>query len=102
LRPYEVLPNESAAGSRSQRERSRDVLSVSPLEEDHWSLQAITGHSKWTLFKADRLPAALAIFQQQVVSVVVCERDLRPGTWIDMLDYINDLPHPPSLIVTSS
>lgn len=32
------------------------VLSVSPIEEDNSSLEAIIGHSRWTLLKADKLP----------------------------------------------
>jgi DNA-binding NtrC family response regulator len=77
------------------------VLFVSPLDEDHSSLQSIIGHSKWHLFAAKHLRAASAILQQHEVSVVLCERDLAPGKWTDVLDTIKDRPHPPSLIVTS-
>jgi DNA-binding response OmpR family regulator len=77
------------------------VLSVSPLEEDQLSLQAIVGHSTWRLFKADRVPAALTLLRQHDIAVVLCERDLWPGTWIDMLENIRHLPYPPSLIVAS-
>jgi response regulator RpfG family c-di-GMP phosphodiesterase len=77
------------------------VLSVSPLEEDHFSLQAILGHTTWMLFKADRVPPALAFLQRHEVSVVLCERDLTPETWIEMRDNIRHVAHPPSLIVTS-
>jgi len=77
------------------------VLSVSPLEEDHLSVQAIIGHSTWMLFKADNLPSALALLHRHDIAVVLCERDLTPVTWIDMLESIRHLPHPPSLIVTS-
>lgn len=77
------------------------VLSVSPLEEDHLSLQAIFGHSTWRLFSADRVSPALAFLHRHETSVVLCECDLMPGTWIDMLDNIRHLPQPPSLIVTS-
>jgi len=88
-------------GIASSRTETLTVLSVSPLEEDHLSLQAIVGHSTWMLFKADRVPPALALLQRHEISVVLCERDLMPGTWIDMLENIRRLPHPPSLIVTS-
>jgi DNA-binding NtrC family response regulator len=77
------------------------VLSVSPLEKDHLSLHAIIGHSTWRLFSAVGVPPALALLQGHEISVVLCERDLMPGTWIDMLENIKDLPHPPSLIVIS-
>jgi DNA-binding NtrC family response regulator len=77
------------------------VLSVSPLEEDHLSLQSIVRHSTWTLFQADRLHAARAVLRQHDISVVLCERDLLPGTWADLLSDVDGLPQPPSLIVTS-
>ena len=77
------------------------VLSVSPIEEDNSSLEAIIGPSRWTLLKADKLPTALDLLQRHDVSVVLCERDLMPGTWIDILKHIQSTPHPPYLIVTS-
>ncbi len=77
------------------------VLSVSPLEEDHLSLQAIFGHSNWVLHKAHRLASALAMLAEHRFGVVLCERDLQPGTWIDMLRPMTLLPDAPPLIVTS-
>jgi DNA-binding NtrC family response regulator len=77
------------------------VLSVSPLEEDHVSLRGIFDHSTWKLFSADRVPAALTLLHQYEISVVLCERDLMPGTWIDLLESIKLLSHPPALIITS-
>jgi CheY-like chemotaxis protein len=77
------------------------VLSISPFEDDHLSLQDILGHFGWVSFKADGHSAALAVLRQHDISVILCERDLKPGTWIEVLDHIRDLPHPPYLIVTS-
>jgi len=77
------------------------VLSVSPLEADYLSLQAIFRHSTWRLFSARDVVSALALLQQHETAVVLCEKDLRPGTWIDVLEHTNTLRHPPSLIVTS-
>ena len=88
-------------GNASSPTGTLTVLSVSPLEEDHLSLQAIVGHSTWMLVKADRVAPALDLLQRHDISVVLCERDLMPGTWIDMLESIRRLAHPPSLIVTS-
>jgi len=77
------------------------VLSVSPLEGDHTALEAIIRHSNWALFKADSPSVAGSILHRQDVSVVLCERDLKPGTWTDLLDHIKDWQRSPSLIVTS-
>jgi DNA-binding response OmpR family regulator len=46
----------------------------------------------------------LNLLREHDIAVVLCERDLTPEapiTWIDMLENIRHLPHPPSLIVTS-
>jgi DNA-binding NtrC family response regulator len=80
------------------------VLVVSPLDEDHLALQAIIdapAYSSWMLFDARDLVSALALLQQHETAVVICEQELRPGTWIDVLKYLNTLPTAPSLIVTS-
>ena len=85
----------------ANRTETVTVLSISPFEEDHLSLQDILGHFGWVSFKADGHSAALAVLRQHDISVILCECDLKPGTWIDVLDHIKDLPHPPSLVVTS-
>ena len=77
------------------------VLSVSPLAEDYFSLQAIFDHSKWKLHKAESLASALATMGRCEVGVVICERDLAPGTWIDLLQVLQTLPNAPPLVVTS-
>ena len=77
------------------------VLSVSPIEEDHRCLQDIIGHSNWSFLKADSFPPALALLRRHEISVVLCERDLGPRTWIDILENTTHQTHPPCLIVTS-
>ena len=80
---------------------SLTVLYASPIDEDHTSLQAIVGHSKWLLFKARDLVSTLTVLQQNQIAVLLCERDLLPGTWTDLLEHIQQLPNAPSVIVTS-
>jgi hypothetical protein len=63
------------------RKTPATVLSVSPAEEVHFSLQEIFNHSIWKLHKTHSLPAALAIIRAQTIPVVLCETDLLPGTW---------------------
>jgi len=75
------------------------ILSVSPLAEDHSSLQDILGGRR--LLKVHDLVSALALLQQHDIGVVLCERNLQPGTYIDMLDQLHALRSAPSLIVTS-
>jgi hypothetical protein len=87
--------------SRTTPARTVTVLSVSPNDADHLSLQAIIGHSKWKLFTASDLASAVSLLHGHEISVLLCERDLRPGTWIDVLENIKFLPNAPSLIVAS-
>src|ERR1039458_1463024 len=67
--------------------RPMTVLSVSPLAEDYFSLKAIFNHSKRALYRADSLASALAIIRRWEVGVVVCERNLSPGQWINLGAY---------------
>jgi len=77
------------------------VLSVSPHEQDHSPVKGLFGNSRWTVLTASNISTARALLEEHDTSVVVCECDLMPGTWIDMLNHIQAVPHPPSLIVTS-
>lgn len=77
------------------------VLSVSPHAEDHFTLQAIFSHSRRAFYKADCLASALAALRRWEIGVVLCERNLSPGSWLDMLEEMGPLPNAPPLIVTS-
>ena len=79
----------------------KTILSVSPHEADHNSLETIFEHSSWHVLRADNALDALLLLDRHDISVVLCERDLRQGRWTDVLEYIQTLACPPSLIVTS-
>lgn len=53
------------------------------------------------VLNAQTLVSALALLLQHDVAVVLCERELLPGTYIDLLEYIIVKPNAPSLIVAS-
>lgn len=77
------------------------VLSISPIEDDHNSLERIFNAFRWTLHRALTLQSAMAFLAQNHAPVVICERDLAPGTWKDLLDEAFALPQSPCVIVTS-
>ena len=85
------------------------VLSISPIEEDHCALQNILSSLQsamdpsrtFTVSSCTTLDAGLAVLQNRQFEVIVCEQDLRPGSWRDVLQQAVILPIPPSLIVTS-
>jgi DNA-binding NarL/FixJ family response regulator len=49
---------------------------------------------------APNINSALTLLQKHDIAVVICGQNLLPGTWIDVLEHLNALPIPPSLIVT--
>src|SRR5580700_9614022 len=77
------------------------VLSVSPFEEDHRTLKRLLRRPKWKIHNASSISSGMTQLRESLVPLVVCERDLRPGTWKEMLDRLNVLPRPPYLIVTA-
>jgi DNA-binding NtrC family response regulator len=88
-----------------------NVLSVSPIEDDHTFLEDTLGNqaaldtdarqeSIWLLHRSANLRSAHALLRENRIAVVLCERDV-PGTWRELLKEINILQNPPSLIVTS-
>jgi DNA-binding response OmpR family regulator len=89
--------------------RNAMVLSVSPIPDDHVYLKQILHYSGWSLPSDSRwelnesltLTSAVSVLRQQPIPVVICESDLQPGTWREMLEQVGCLPSPPLLIVSS-
>ena len=77
------------------------VLSVSPSADDHAALAENLQPSKWPLYRAATLRAAIQLTSRHQISVVVCERDLHPYSWKDLLQALAAIARPPLVIVTS-
>jgi DNA-binding NtrC family response regulator len=77
------------------------VLSVSPIQQDHDSLASLLSRDQWRIHHALSLQSASAFLRAHVVPLVICEHDLSPGTWTQLLEEIRLLSTPPCLIVTS-
>jgi DNA-binding response OmpR family regulator len=87
-----------------------DVLSVSPIEDDHAFLKNIfRSRAAWTqvteskraLYTSSTLAAAQAILRRNRIAVVLYDSDSMPGTYRRMLECLGALPDVPLLIVTS-
>ena len=78
--------------------RRISVLSLSPCEDDH---EAIADILPWPIERAATLASAMQLLHRRQISVVVCERDLPPHSWKDLLAGVSTLPKPPLVIVTS-
>src|SRR5262249_50731273 len=81
------------------------VMYVSPNDADGVLLQHIFNGFGWkpayTLIARSTLDSAVSVLQEMPIAIVICEVDLMPGTWQEMLECISRLPDPPLLIVTS-
>jgi DNA-binding NtrC family response regulator len=76
------------------------VLSVSPIQQDHDTLARLLGRDQWRVHNALSLQSASAFLRAHAVPLVVCEHDLSPGSWTQLLDDIRQLSIPPVLIMT--
>ena len=89
----------AAVETRTSRTR---VLVVSPQKEDHHVLKRMLPPDRWTLFQALSLSSALIRLRtNDRIQLVLCERDLSPGTWKDLFCALLALNPQPVFIVTS-
>jgi DNA-binding response OmpR family regulator len=77
------------------------ILTISPIREDQATLDCILRPEYGPLRVAATARAALGILRRHPVRIVVCVSDLPDGTWIDVLERIQNSPKPPLLIVAS-
>jgi DNA-binding NtrC family response regulator len=78
------------------------VLAVCPFSQDHLTLQNIISHSKWVLRTTSTYAEALEILREDLIPVVISERDLPPYSWKDLLQQLALMTNPPRLIVASN
>ena len=78
------------------------VLSVSPVRNDHTTLERLLPQPQWCVYRADTVQSALKLLRTlRPGPVVVCERDMLPGLWQELLAETGSLPEPPSIVVAS-
>jgi DNA-binding NtrC family response regulator len=77
---------------------NNSLLYISPLGEDHDALRALC---PWKLWSASHLRQAKNLLRRNQIPVVICERDLLPGSWRELLEVTMTMPHKPLVIVTS-
>jgi DNA-binding response OmpR family regulator len=77
------------------------VLSAGHTPEDRASLERILRGSGWVFLATQTLASSLRILRERTVSIVICDDDLFPGTWREMLKHLAVLDDPPLLLVTA-
>jgi DNA-binding response OmpR family regulator len=78
------------------------LLSISPVPEDHVCLERMLDLPSSSLLKSDTASTVYSLLVGHNVSVIICERDVLPGSWVEVLIQAARLPHPPLLVVTSA
>jgi len=76
------------------------VISVSSNDDDCASLEHIL-KSGWAVIRRATIASALSVLREMPTPIVICDCDVLPATWQELLDRISLLPNPPLLIVTS-
>src|SRR5689334_7728431 len=77
------------------------VLSVSPLKEDHRALRQLLTDAPWLIRESHSIRSAVMVLEECQIPVLVCDRDVPPGTWKDLLGQLAVLSSPPCVIVSS-
>ncbi len=76
------------------------VLSISQNGTDYRDLSPMVDPT-WTLVNASTLRSGLDTLARVRVAVVICDTDLWPGSWHDILEHLENWSAPPHLIVSS-
>lgn len=76
------------------------VLSVSPLHEDHERLEQLL--PGWRIRRASTTSHAGQLLRDHSFTLLVCERDVSPASWKDLLAEVFSIPRPPLFIVTAA
>jgi CheY-like chemotaxis protein len=88
--------------------KNANVLSVCTDDVDRVSLEHILHESGWSVYTSSdwsliatfTVASAFSVLQETPVAILLCDSDMCPGAWREMLDHISRLPDPPLLIVT--
>jgi DNA-binding response OmpR family regulator len=77
------------------------ILSISAAGEDHTALRKLLRGFRCRLATATTCRVGLQLLGLTQISIVVCERQLPDGTWLDILNDLDGRMEKPLLIVTS-
>jgi DNA-binding NtrC family response regulator len=89
--------------------RDSRILLASSTTMDGPALDRIVRESRWGALVGAECPvttcgthaSALSTLRRRQVAIVVCDAELAPGSWQEMLQHLSNLPDPPLLIVSS-
>lgn len=79
-----------------------DLLLVTPVESDSRALARILAQSRWVLHWARTGREGLEFVRHAPFMAVVCDRDLRDGSWQEFASALRVIPDAPLLLVACS
>lgn len=74
---------------------------VSQNEEDHELLDHLFVEKQWRLFRTRTVQGALTLLRTNHIPVIVSDTEVPDGGWKKILSTVQQLAHPPLLVVTS-
>ena len=78
------------------------VLAVTPSNEEHAAWDLMLPRPKWAVDKSRSPSSAIVKLQKgNAIPLVLCECDLAPNSWREILEFLKRMEEPPLLIVTS-
>jgi len=77
------------------------ILCVSPNPDDPGVLARIVQPYGWRVHWASTVAGAMELLRNETISVLICERDLTPQSWKDLLAEVVTLSRPPLVIIAS-
>lgn len=92
---------ESKRGMSENIDTRYKVLCVSPWQEDHAALEKMLQGGNRTVDHAANLCGAQHLLKANPYLMVICERDVPPDTWKDLLVVTASLPQSPLFLVAS-
>lgn len=95
------LPSRTPASADNTAKHIVTVLAISPIEEDHYSLQQIFTHSNWKVYFTRTAQEALSILSRNPIPVILSEQNLPDGSWKEFVHPGVQRLNPPRVIVTA-
>ncbi len=77
------------------------VLAVTDQDSELSALRSLTSNTQWKLHACSRLSEAGNLVKNHNIGVVIANRNLPDGTWVDLLECLRIRRNAPRLIVCS-
>jgi DNA-binding response OmpR family regulator len=91
------MAHEAARGGH----RPTEILMVNPAEQDREHVRLLFPNPDWRVHFVQSVCEAGQLLNQRPIDVILCDRDLPDGTWVDILGAAASAHFRPRVVVTS-